>query len=116
MQRPLNWVAFILLTVFFGLALAILDIHLSDSVATLYLGYFLCGAILGFMRPVRDLFAAGSLAVCLYLVHLWAIAHGYKQPYVEADTANALASLVVLIPAELGALIGMEMNRILHKT
>ncbi len=45
------------------------------------------------------------LGIGLYFIHLIAIAHGFKPPFVEANAEKAIGCLWVLVPCGFG--IGM---------
>ena len=90
-----------------GLIMGMIDINLPGTgddweMNAAYVGV---ASMLGARHGMWAWLAWPSLGVCLYLVHLVAIAHGYEQPFVEANSGKAIGCLGVLVPCGLG--IGM---------
>jgi hypothetical protein len=98
-----------------GLVLGLVDIHhaYAGTPPSVYLTYLGVAFVLGVRHGRWAWLAWPPLGVCLYLVHLAAIAHGYKEPYVEANADQAIGCLGVLVPSGLGIGIGAVVRWVL---
>jgi hypothetical protein len=90
-----------------GLLIALYDVHSSSGDGTTISGaYLAAGVILGWRHARWAWLCWLPLGTSLYLAHLIAIAAGYKPPFVERDYDTALNTLIVLLPAGFGLLVG----------
>jgi hypothetical protein len=90
--------------------MGLVEIQIAGHVPEVMLAYLGLAFVLGIRHGSWAWLAWPPLGVCLYLVHLVAITHGYKQPYVEANADEAIACLVVLLPSGLGIGIGAALR------
>ncbi len=93
-----------LLALGFGFVLGGWDITRKDDWADW--ATFGAVALLGFLHPKTFLLSAFLLSLCLYLVHIAAVMHGLKSPYVEPNTDQALNCWQSVFPKALGTAIG----------
>ena len=102
-SRPGNSLSAIAEGTVIGVIVGIVDIHVSGLGSTWDVIYFALGMVMGARRGSRAWLAwPFQGGVCLYLIHLIAIAQGYKQPYVEANAKEAIWSLLFLVSAGIG--------------
>ena len=106
MFRP--WV--LTLSVGLGLALGLLDIFRADGLLVDWLTFSIA-ALLGFLQPKTSWLSAILLSACLYVVHVIAIMHGVKPPYVESSVADAVYTWSSLAWNGFGALVGVLIKR-----
>lgn len=90
-----------------GVALGLWDIHSTGRPGLSLLAYLLAGVVLGARHAGRAWLCWPPLGLSLYVIHLAAIAHGYKQPYVEANALEARATLTTFPIAGLGIALGV---------
>ena len=83
-----------------GLLVGCIDIH---SVHTFWEApfYLIVCTFLGFRFPRLCWLWPAIFAYTLYAAHIWAIRHGFHQPYVEENSQNALSCLIDGIPSML---------------
>lgn len=93
-----------LLAVGLGFGLALLDVYRADNLVDWLT--FGAAALLGFLQPKTFWLSVFILSFSLYLVHVFAISHGFQTPYVEKDTDEAINCWLSLLPNGLGGLIG----------
>jgi hypothetical protein len=94
-----------------GLTLGLIDIHSTDGDwFNAELAYLIAGFVLGVHHGGRSWQAWCPLGWCFYLMHVAAIARGYRPPYVEADVSSAILSFFVLWPAGLGLALGASLR------
>ena len=96
-----------------GVAIGIWDIHSTGNPGMSALAYLLAGVALGARHAGTAWLCWPPLGLSLYAVHLAAIAHGYKQPYVEADSVAARATLGMFAEAGLGIALGVGLRLVL---
>jgi hypothetical protein len=91
-----------------GIIMGLVDINwaYTGPDTGISLTYFGVALVLGLRHGIWGWLAWLPLGICLYVIHLIAIAHGYKQPYVEANAEKAIGCLVLLGPSGLGIGIG----------
>jgi hypothetical protein len=89
-----------------GLLVGYADIHNSTEIIWENRFYFFVNLVMGVVSP-KLLWLWPLLFSCtLYAVHIWALRHGYHQPYVEHDEESAPACFLVLFPCLFGGLLG----------
>jgi hypothetical protein len=90
-----------------GLLLGLIDVHSTsgDWFEPLY-AYLAAGAVLGLRHGRRAWQAWLPLGSSLYVMHLVAIAWGYRPPYVETDAESAAGWIIISWPAGLGLCLG----------
>ncbi len=62
--------------------------------------------VLGYLHPKSFLLSAFVLSLCLYVIHVLAIQHGIRQPFVEQDVGSALVCWFGLFGNSIGGAIG----------
>jgi len=93
-----------------GVAFGLWDIHSACRPGSSLLAYLLAGVVLGARHAGRAWLCWPPLGLSLYAIHLAAIAHGYKQPYVEANSMEARATLTTFPIAGLGIALGVGLR------
>ena len=88
-----------------GCVIACIDIYNSHMIGENEF-YVLASAVLAYARPKLLWLWPMLFALTLYAGHIWAIRHGYRQPYVEQNEDYALACLCSFFPALAGGLLG----------
>jgi hypothetical protein len=90
-----------------GLLIALIDLtNILPSVGETCFVYFVAGVLLGMKRCAYSLSAWPFLGGLLYVVHVFAIWAGWKQPYVERDLESAGSTLMALLPSGIGLALG----------
>ena len=89
-----------------GLAVALLDVNNLVSLEVSAALFLIAGVFLGTRHGLLGLPAWPFVGGLLYVVHLIAMRHGYRQPFVERDTASVAYALMALVPAGFGLLSG----------
>ena len=105
MSQSAVTMALVLGMVVTGFLIGFIDIHNARTPGEVE-SYILACAILGFARPKLLWLWPMLFAVTLYMVHLWAIRHGYQPPYVEKNEEYASVCLLKVFPALAGGLVG----------
>ena len=94
------------LSVGVGLAVGLLDVSQAEGLLVDWL-FFGIAALLGFLQPKTSWLSAIILSGCLYVVHVFAIMHGVKPPYVEPTVADAVYTWPSLALNVFGAFLGV---------
>lgn len=94
-----------LAAVMVGLLTGFINIHCTEALWE-NLFYCLASLALAYVRPKLLWLWPMVFAITLYAVHLWAIRHGFRPPYVERNEDAALYCLLVFFPALFGGLAG----------
>ena len=92
-----------LLALALGITISLLDMHATEVQGTVLL-ILIASGLLGFILPRRAWLWAITIALCLPLTYLFANLLGHPSHNVEP---NILATLIALIPAFLGAYVGV---------
>jgi len=83
-------IAVILATTVVGLAIGWNNIHSAVTVPWQFLFWLIASACLGFAFPRISWLCPATFAYTMYIMHIWAIRHGYQQPYVERYEIDAV--------------------------
>lgn len=105
----------ILAVVVAGMLIGYIDIYSVDT--PWEFGFYLSACIgLGFAFPRLCWLWPAIFAYTLYFVHLWAIQHGFHQPFVEKNELHALFCLLNGIPLLIAGILAGALRFVVSDT